>query len=196
MDYSGAIEEIGILETNLQIEKYLENEELIQEISMNMPIPSSINTKKIIRNGLKEVVKLKKKNLFVLSNEIAFFEEIFNKKIQFDNIIVVLSRNLTSEQKNNIIKNAHKNINMTFINELEYPTFLKPNNSVLLSFGYVVGNNCIISENVYRMIEIYKDFLGEKIFIGCVDSEFIEKPKGWLMINGDNYFTKIVQGGI
>ena len=38
MDLNNSIEEIGILETNIQVEKYLNNETLINDISNYIPI--------------------------------------------------------------------------------------------------------------------------------------------------------------
>ena len=192
MDLNKTIEEIGVLETNIQIEKYLYNKKLMQDISKYIPIPSYSSTSTIIDNVILNLKKLKKENILMLSNEIALIEQMSKYSDCFKNVIVVLSRNLTSSQIVNIEKNTPRNININFIRELDFPKLIKPKNSVILSFGYLSGNKCIISNNSYRMLEIYNDFLGEKIFVSCINEEINNRPKNWISINSDNYFTKII----
>ena len=126
-----------------------------------------------------------------LSNEIAILEGMLKYKEYFDNIIVVLSSNLSKEQKEIIIKNSPNQDIIKYINELEYPTLIKPKNSVIVSFGYKNGSKCLLTKNSYRAMEIYKDFLGEKIFVSCFKENVYERPKNWISINGEKYFTKL-----
>lgn len=192
MNLKNTLEEIGIFEINLQLEKYLNNENLLSEISCEIPVPSRCSTKSIIDNSLSKIVLLNKRNIFLLSNEIAFIEELVLFKNKFDNVIVGLSRNLSYEQVKNIKNNVPKGINVSFVNELEYPTILKPKDSIILVFGYMSGNNCLVLDNTYRMLEIYKSFLGKKIFINCIDRDINIRPNGFISINGKNYFDKII----
>ena len=192
MDLSKSIEEIGILETNIQIEKYFDDNSLIKNISNYIPISTNPFTKNIINNTLNKLLKLNKKNILMLSNEIALIEKMVEYKDFFENIIVVLSRNLKSTQINQIKKNIPKDINVSFIKELEFPTIIKPKDSAIITFGYLSGKRCLVSKNSYRMMEIYKDFLGEKIFISCANEDINQRPRNWILLNQEKYFTKII----
>lgn len=192
MDLGKSIEEIGILETNIQIEKYLDDKNLIDTISNYIPISKTLMSQGIINNTITKLLNLKKKNILMLSNEIALIEKMEEYSRYFDNIIIVLSRNLSPSQIEEIKKNVPKNVNVNFIKELEFPLIIKPKDSVILSFGYISGNSCLISKNSYRMLEIYKGFLGEKIFISCSHENINQRPKNWILINGKKYFTKII----
>lgn len=192
MDLSAAVEEIGILETNIQLEKYMYNYNMMKDISTYMPIPYKNSTKEIIDSTVAKLLGLNKKILLMLSNEIALVEGLSKFSEYFESIIIVLSRNLTKAQVENIKSNIPLGINIEFIKELEFPKNIKPKNSVVLSFGYKSGNKCLVTKNTYRMVEIYKNFLGEKIFVCCMDGDVNERPKNWVAINSENYFTKII----
>ena len=110
-----------------------------------------------------KLLNLQKKNIMLLSNEIFALENLLEYKGYFNNIIVVLSGNLNKEQKENIIKNSPNKDVIKYINELEYPTLIKPKDSVIILFGYRSGDKCLLTKNSYRSLEIYKNFLGDKI---------------------------------
>lgn len=192
MDLNKSIEEIGILETNIKVEKYIYNENLIKDISNYIPTPTNPLTKSIINRTLTKLLNLRKKNILMLSNEIALIEKMADYNKYFDNIIIVLSRNLTLFQIQEIQKNVPKNINISFVKELEFPIIIKPRDSLILTFGYISSNGCLVSKNSYRMLEIYKEFLGEKIFVSCSDENINQRPKNWILINSEKYFTKIL----
>ena len=187
-----ALEEIGILETNRQIEKYLEDEVLINSIKNDIPVPSKKETKDIIKKVISKIIDMKKENIFILSNEMALIERMLDYRSNIKNIIVALSRNLTEEQINNIKNNIPNDNNVYFINELEYPSIVKPKDSLILVFGYINGNNCIVPINTYRMIEMYKSFLGKKVFVNCINDEVIVNQNGFISINANNYFDMII----
>lgn len=192
MNIKDTLDEIGILETNMQIEKYMDDKSLLNSILSEMPIPTRNETKEIINNTLNKILGLNKKNIFLLSNEIALIEQFVLHKDKIENIIVCLSRNLSYEQKKNIKSNVPKNSNVMFVNELEYPNIIKPRDSIILVSGYLNGNNCIITNNTYRMIELYKSFLGKKIFVSCISENVKLKQKSFISINGNNYFDLII----
>lgn len=189
-----SIEEIGILETNIQIEKYLEDKELTLNISKYIPISTHKDTKSIINNVLSKLINYKKKNILMLSNEFALIEQLIKYKNYFNNIIIVLSRNLSPLKEQDIKNNIPKDMNIYFIKELEFPSIIKPKDSLILVFGYKSGNNCLLSKTSYRMLEIYKNFLGEKIFVSCSKEDINQRPKNWIIINKEKYFTKIIWG--
>lgn len=191
MNLIDTIDEIGIFETTTQINKYIDNGELMYDISKFVPVSSDASSLRSVNEVIIKILNLQKRNLMFLSNEIAILEEILKYKGYFDNIIVVLSNNLSREQKEIIIKNSPNRNIIKYINELEYPTLIKPKNSVIISFGYKNGNKCLLNKKSYRTLEIYKEFLGEKIFISCLDDNISERPKNWISINGEKYFTKI-----
>lgn len=192
MNIKDTLDEIGILETNLQIEKYIDDKSLLNNVSSEMPIPIKCETKDIIDNAMNRILELNKKNIFMLSNEIALIEKMLLYKDKIQNIIVCLSRNLSDEQINNIKSNIPKNSNVTFINELEYPNIIKPKDSIILVLGYVNGNNCIVTNNTYRMVELYKSFLGKKVFVRCISDNVKIKQKNFISINWQNYFDIII----
>ncbi len=192
MNIKDTLDEIGILETNLQIEKYIDDKSLLNNVSSEIPIPIKCETKDIIDNAMNRILELNKKNVFMLSNEIALIEKMLLYKDKIQNIIVCLSRNLSDEQINNIKSNIPKNSNVTFINELEYPNIIKPKDSIILVLGYVNGNNCIVTNNTYRMVELYKSFLGKKVFVRCISDNVKIKQKNFISINAQNYFDIII----
>lgn len=192
MNLIDTIDEIGIFETNIQLNKYVENVELMYDISKYIPVSSGLSTLRSISDVVIKILNLQKRNIMFLSNEIAILEDMLKYKDCFDNIIVVLSGNLSREQKEIIIKNSpDKNI-IKYINELEYPSLIKPKNSVIISFGYKNDNKCLLNKNSYRTLEIYKEFLGEKVFVSCLNESISERPKNWVSINGGKYFTKVI----
>lgn len=164
MNIKDTIDEIGIFETNIQIEKYLDDIDLLKCIETEMPIPTKCESKQIIDSKVDELIRLNKQNIFMLSNEISLIEKLSIYKNKISNIIVCLSRNLSEEQINNIKSNTSKNTNVVYINELDFPNIVKPSNSLILVVGYESGNNCIVTLNTYRMLEIYKSFLGKNCF--------------------------------
>lgn len=192
MNIRDTLNEIGIFETNLQIEKYIDDEALLKSVSSEMPVPIQCETKTIVSNAVDKIIDMNKKNIFLLSNEITLIEKLLLHKEKIENILVCLSRNLSEEQVSNIKSNIPKNSNVTFINELEYPSIIKPKDSIILVVGYKNVNNCIVTDNTYRMLEIYKSFLGEKVFISCISENVKVKQKNFISINGKNYFDIII----
>lgn len=191
MNLIDTIDEIGMFEINTQLNKYIDNVDLMYDISKYVPVSSTSFTLCSVNEVTIRILNLQKRNIMFLSNEIAILECLLKYKEYFDNIIVVLSSNLSKEQKENIIKNSPDKSIIKYINELEYPTLIKPKNSVIISFGYKSGNKCLLTKNSYRAMEIYKDFLGEKVFISYFKENVYERPKNWISINGDKYFTKL-----
>ena len=191
MNLIDTINEIGIFETNLQLEKYVNNKSLMHDISKYIPISLNALSKQQVDDAIVKILNLQKRNIMLLSNEISILENLLNYKKCFDNIIVVLSGNLNKEQKENIIKNSQDKNFIKYISELEYPSLIKPKNSVIITFGYRNGNKCLLTKNSYRTMEIYNDFFGEKIFISCSQENINERPKNWVSINSEKYFTKV-----
>lgn len=192
MDLNSAIDEIGILETNLQLEKHINDPILMESVSEYIPVPSDCITTSIINFVTKELVNLNKKNILMLSNEIALIDKLSEYKNSFDNIIVVLSRSLDKNQIEHIKNNVSKKITVKFINELEFPTIIKPKNTIMLSFGYRSGTKCLLTKNHYRTLQIYKSFLGEKIFVSCLEKDINYRPKNWISFNNEGMFTKVL----
>lgn len=192
MNIKDTLDEIGILETNIQIEKYIDDKSLLNSVSSEMPIPTKKETENIIDNAVNKILELNKKNIFMLSNEIALIEKLLLHKDKIQNIIVCLSRNLSDEQVSNIKSNVPKNSNVTFIHELEYPNIIKPRDSIILVLGYLNGNSSIVTNNTYRMIELYKSFLGKKVFVSCISDNVKLKQKNFISINSKNYFDLII----
>lgn len=192
MNLMDIIDEIGMFETNAQLDKYIDNVELMYDISKYVPISSDSSTLRSVNEVVIKILNLRKRNIMFLSNEIAILEEILKYKEYFDHIIVVLSGNLSKEQKEIIIKNSPNQNIIKYINELEYPTLIKPKNSVIISFGYKNGNKCLLNKKSYRTLEIYKEFFGEKVFISCLNENISERPKNWILINREKYFTKMI----
>lgn len=191
MNLVDIIDEIGMFEINEQLNKYIGNAQLMYDISKYIPVSLGLSTLPSVNEVVIKILNLQKRNIMFLSNEIAILEDILKYKEYFDNIIVVLSSALSCEQKEIIIKNSPDLNIIKYINELEYPILIKPKNSVIISFGYKNGNKCLLSKKSYRTLEIYKDFLGEKVFVSCLDESISERPKNWISINGENYFTKM-----
>ena len=86
---TNTIEEIGILEINLKIEKYLDNRELIESISSYMPLVKTLSTKDKIDYIVQKILALKKKNLLLLSIEIALIDKLVEYKDYIFKIIFI-----------------------------------------------------------------------------------------------------------
>ena len=192
MNIANIIDEIGIFETNMQIEKYIFDDNLLQELSKEIPISKTLETNTKIKDVAKKLICLNKENLFFLSNEISLIEELTLYKFFVKNIIVGLSRNLSLEQINNIKNNVSTDIKVSFVEELLYPTIIQPRNSLIIAFGYIDGNNCLVTKNTYRMLEIYKSFLGKKIFVRCIRENIKDRIDGLISINANEYFDMII----
>lgn len=189
MNLMDTIDEIGIFETNTQLVKYATNSELMNDIAQYIPIVSNLSMIKNVDYVIKRILNLQKRNIMFLSNEILILEKLLNYNSYFDNIIVVLSNNLKKSQKENIIKNSPSKF-ISYINELDYPTIIKPKDSVIISFGYKDNKKCLLTKNNYRTLEVYKDFLGEMVFVNCFENDVKERVKNWVSINEDKYFTR------
>lgn len=189
MNLMDTIDEIGIFETNTQLVKYATNSELMNDIAQYIPIVSNLSMIKNVDCVIKRILNLQKRNIMFLSNEILILEKLLNYNSCFDNIIVVLSNNLKKSQKENIIKNSPSKF-ISYINELDYPTIIKPKDSVIISFGYKDNKKCLLTKNNYRTLEVYKDFLGEMVFVNCFENDVKERVKNWVSINEDKYFTR------
>lgn len=189
MNLMDTIDEIGIFETNTQLVKYATNSELMNDIAQYIPIVSNLSMIKNVDYVIKRILNLQKRNIMFLSNEILILEKLLNYNSCFDNIIVVLSNNLKKSQKENIIKNSPSKF-ISYINELDYPTIIKPKDSVIISFGYKDNKKCLLTKNNYRTLEVYKDFLGEMVFVNCFENDVKERVKNWVSINEDKYFTR------
>lgn len=189
MNLMDTIDEIGIFETNTQLVKYATNSELMNDIAQYIPIATNLSMIKNVDYVIKRILNLQKRNIMFLSNEILILEQLLNYNNCFDNIIVVLSNNLKKVQKQNIIKNSPSKF-ISYINELEYPTIIKPKDSAIISFGYKDNKKCLLTKNNYRTLEVYKDFLGEMVFVNCFENDVKERVKNWISINEDKYFTR------
>ncbi len=189
MNLMDTIDEIGIFETNTQLVKYATNSELMNDIAQYIPIVSNLSMIKNVDYVIKRILNLQKRNIMFLSNEILILEKLLNYNSCFDNIIVVLSNNLKKSQKENIIKNSPSKF-ISYINELDYPTIIKPKDSVIISFGYKDNKKCLLTKNNYRTLDVYKDFLGEMVFVNCFENDVKERVKNWVSINEDKYFTR------
>lgn len=192
MNLIDTMDEIGIFETTTQLNKYIDNGELMYDISKFVPVSFDTTSLRSVNEVVIKILNLQKRNIMFLSNEIAILEEILKYKEYFDNIIVVLSSNLNREQREIIVKNSPNRNIIKYINELEYPTLIKPKNSVIISFGYRSGDKCLLTKNSYRSLEIYKNFLGDKIFVSCFKESVNTRPKGWISVNMEKYFTRVI----
>lgn len=192
MNLIDTMDEIGIFETTTQLNKYIDNGELMYDISKFVPVSFDTTSLRSVNEVVIKILNLQKRNIMFLSNEIAILEEILKYKEYFDNIIVVLSSNLNREQREIIVKNSPNRNIIKYINELEYPTLIKPKNSVIISFGYRSGDKCLLTKNSYRSLEIYKNFLGDKIFVSCFKESVNIRPKGWISVNVEKYFTRVI----
>ncbi len=192
MDLNTTIDEIGILETNSLIEKYLSNDKMIKNLSVHIPISNSIVSEKIVDKVVSILLNSGKRKLLLLSNEVALFEKLRLYSEYFDDIYVILSRNLVSEQINNIKRNVPNGIEIKYINELDFPKNFRPRDSIVIAFGYKSNDKCLIPKNTYRILEIYNDFLGEKLFVSCSLNDINYRLKNWISVNSKKYFTSIL----
>lgn len=191
MEIINLTNELGLLKINQCLCNY--DKELKNHLLEYIPISSNQDYVNLIDKAIFKLLSYNKQNIFILSNELLFLERLSYYNINFQNIIVCLSHSLTNDQKENIKHNIPGNLNVSFINELEFPTILKPSNSLIITFGYKYSSNYILSENNYSLIETYKSFLGRKILINCSNYPITNRPNNWISINKNNdLFTEVI----
>ena len=191
MEIINLTNELGVLKINECLSKY--DDEFKKNLLEYIPISHSQNYTDLIDKAIFKLLSYNKQNIFILSNELLFLERLSYYNIHFQNIIICLSHALTNEQKDNIKRNVPNNLNISFVNELEFPTILKPNNSLIITFGYKYGYSYLLSNNNYSLIETYKSFLGKKILINCSCFPISNKPDNWISINkNNNLFTEVI----
>ena len=71
MNLIDTINEIGIFETNLQLEKYVNNKSLMHDISKYIPISLNALSKQQVDDAIVKILNLQKRNIMLLSNEIS-----------------------------------------------------------------------------------------------------------------------------
>lgn len=189
------ISEIGVIETALNIGKYIDDPNIVIESGRFMPFPDADFYKRTV--DISEQIKaLKKEKILILTPDIALIELIKNSEY-ISEILVCISSELSYEAKERISNNLPIGIKVTLIDENTFPKDFTPSNAAIVAVGYADREKAIILRENYKMLNVYNKFYGMKVLISPQNGMSNERPMGWIAINTSEFFTHIcTEGGI
>ena len=189
------ISEIGVIETALNIGKYIDDSQIVIESSRFMPFPDADFYKRTT-DIAEQIKSLKKEKILLLTPDIALIELIKNSEY-ISEILVCVSSELNDEAKERISNNLPAGIKVTLIDENTFPKDFTPSNAAIVAVGYADREKAIILRENYKMLNVYNKFYGMKLLISPQNSVSNERPMGWIAINTAEFFTHIcTEGGI
>lgn len=186
MDNIRTSQEIGLIQTAINLASVCNSDEVVNEVGMTMPMPA-IN----IREQVPEIVDWlrcfgKSKYLF-LTPEIALIEEIGNREdCTREEAIIALPGDLEPDMQERIRNNIPRNIKVTIQSEYEIPRAFYPSNGMIVICGYVAGGRLMVMPETYRLIGRYSEFLGKKVFIPYQELDIAARYGHWMEISPDS----------
>ncbi len=189
------ISEIGVVETALNISKYINDSQIVYESSRFIPFPDAEFHERIYRIA-KHIKSLKKEKILLLTPDIALIELLKDSEF-ISEILVCISSELNEETKERISNNLPTGIKVTLIDENTFPKNFNTLNAAIVAVGYSGKDKAIILRENYKMMSAYNGFYGMKVLVSCQDDVCNERPIGWIAINTSEFFTHIcTEGGI
>ncbi len=183
--------ETGLIETLSVVFKYIDDEDIIADTSLYLPIPEG-SIEGMAQSIAEYLDSLGKEKLLFLTPEIAVIEAVANCK-NIKEIIICLPTETTNDVRECIESNMPSAKQISFIKSTETPAHsdFKVENSAIVCFGFWEGERAIVLNNNYKMMQMYKDFYGDKILISCGNGACGARPIGWTPINTYDFFNKI-----
>ena len=190
------ISEIGVIETALNIGKYIDDPQIVSESIRFMPFPDANFDERIYRSA--ECIKgLKKEKILLLTPEIALIE-LLKDSDSISEILICISSETNDETKERISNNIPiGRTKVTLIDENTFPKDFSPINAAIVAIGYADRDKAIILRENYKMLNVYNKFYGMKLLISLQNDVSNERPMGWIAINTSEFFTHTCnEGGI
>ena len=189
-DLKSNIGETGLFKTFSVLNKYKEDEVLLDKVSMDVPLVD-VDVDKIAMRVKNELCKLRKKRFLFLTPEIAIIEQ-FAEKDGVEEIIVSLPTDYPMETYERICNNMPRNIKVSFITEIEIPENFSITDSAIVAFGCYDGDRALLLNKTTRMLEKYRSFYGCKILAACGKNISGLCPAGWNYVNAHMHFDKCI----
>lgn len=184
------VSETGIIETLCILENHKNDDEVITNASLFLPVPDDSIFDKL-DNIVSSLIELKKEKLLFLTPEIAVLERLNNIEA-INEVIVCLPSDYDEETYERIINNKPIGIKTTFIKENEVPLDFTGNNAAIITFGFCDNERALVLNHNYRMMERYKSFYGYKILVSCGENMSNARPIGWTPINTNTFFNATI----
>lgn len=127
----------------------------------------------------------KEKYLF-LTPEIALIENIKNRKVD-DEAIIVVPCDMELDIKDRLRNNLPTNMSVSLLEEPYFPDEFYPGNGLIVVCGYASGSRTIVLPETYRMIEHYGSFLGKKVFIPYAHCPGSYHYNGWIEVDSGKF---------
>lgn len=185
MDNIKTSQEIGLIQTAINLAGVYDSDEVVEEVGATMPMPARDISEQVpsIVDWLRCFGKTK---YLFLTPEIALIEEIGNHEDTREEAIIALPGDLDSEVQERIKNNIPHNIKVTIQSEYEIPRSFYPKNGMIVICGYVAGGRLMVMPETYRLIGRYSEFLGKKVFIPYQELDIAARYNHWMEISPDN----------
>lgn len=189
MDMIKTVQEIGLVQTAINLAKVCGSSEVLDEVGTSMPMPNpDIETAvPVIAEWLHDFGK--SKYLF-LTPEIALIEELGKYADSRDEAIIAIPGDMDSDMQLRIKNNIPHNIKVTIQTEYAIPRAFYPENSLMVVCGYTAGGRLMVLPETYRLIVRNSDFLGKKVFIPYQDLEIAVRYDNWMEASRNNISVK------
>lgn len=189
MDMIKTAQEIGLIETAVNLSQVCESGDVIDEVGVSMPMPD-----KNIASKIPETVEWirshgKSKYLF-LTPEIALIEELGSLAAAQEEVIIAVPGDLDPDVRERIENNVPHNIRVTIQSEYDIPRNFYPRNGLMVICGYAAGGRLMVLPETYRLIGRYSDFLGKKLFIPYQELDIAACYDGWMEVSQKNMCVK------
>lgn len=187
MDLQKIIAEIGLMEIGRIIARFTER----GVVTPFLPIMMPDSMDRQIGCLAKEILALKKRNLFLMTPEIALLEILADNNWK-DTVIIAIPRDADLESADRIQANIPKGINVQFLYEGEFPEDFIPENGAVLCAGFTIhGTEYKILPSSYRMMCLYKQFAGRRVFVSAFPSECDIPELGWINADADFFTSRV-----
>ena len=189
-DYKVVISETGVMALQEILEKYLDEPELLMEAGAFLPLPDHTHTAQRVEEVARYLVGLGKDKLMFLQPELAVLEAL-GARAWPGEVLVVLPAELSGECEGRIRANLPRGVRVTLLREPSFPRDFRPDNGAMVVFGYASENRGLIYRPCYRMLEAYRNYLGEKVLISCLEGRDSCRPIQWVGVQLEQFFTQV-----
>lgn len=182
MDLKRTAREIGLFETAINLAKVCDSNDVIQKVGAAMPLPDD-DIEDRVDQAARWLIGFNKQKYFFLTPEIALIDAMSKNAGENTEIIVAVPCDLDSDQKERLINNLPKNLNVV---TWEEPYFLQsffPANGMIVICGYLGNNRAMVLPDTYRMFEHYSRFLGKKVFLPYKELDTAIRFDDWIEIS-------------
>ena len=190
MDYLRTTMEIGIFETLACVDG-TGSEDLSRQAANYLPCVSREEACIRARRIAGALSGMGASQLLLLCPELALLEELAELRFA-GKVYVCLARELDEQSKLRIGENVPAGLDVSFIDEGEFPTRFLPSTSAVLAFGFGDPETAFLPGFQHRQIEYYRCFTGPVLLACVAPPEQGERPLGWHAGATSEAFTAII----